>query len=373
MIRILTWVVLAVAVAGGLGFWYYRTNGSPPPQYRTAPVERVPLMASIAATGTIQPEEVIDVGAQVAGRIERFGLDPRDRCLREGLAVAAVLPRPAVPAALALLALVPTQSINYMSPVNEGTILAQIDSSLFQTRVDRAHADLLRARADLLQAQAKYHQTEREWERAQGLLARKAIAPSDYDLAHSEYDTAQANVQVMRSAIAQAESALNEAKINLGYTTIRSPVKGVIISRRVNIGQTVVASLNAPSLFLIAKDLTKLQVWAQVNEADIGQIRPGQLVYFTVDSVPYERFVGHVAPDQPRLDASMTQNVVTYTAVINTDNSHHKLKPYQTASLNFVTGQRESTLVVPNAALRWRPQPQYVAPAHRAAFLKSQG
>ena len=157
------------------------------------------------------------------------------------------------------------------------------------------------------------------------------ISDADYDIALADYDTARSALAVGEASVVQAEAALRQAEINLGYTTIRSPVKGVIVDRRVNIGQTVVASLNAPSLFLIAKDLTRMQVWASVNEADIGRIRAGQTVRFTVDAFPGETFVGEVA--QVRLNATMTQNVVTYTVVVTADNPEGRLLPYLTANL----------------------------------------
>src|SRR5262249_42173603 len=150
---------------------------------------------------------------------------------------------------------------------------------------------------------------------------------------------------------------------------IKSPVDGVIVDRRVNVGQTVVSSLNAPSLFLIAKDLRRMQVWASVNEADIGQIQKGQQVRFTVDAYPNEVFKGEVA--QVRLNASMTQNVVTYTVVVNTDNTSGKLLPYLTANLQFIVSEKSSTLLVPKAALRWRPQANQVHPDIRDKFVKS--
>jgi HlyD family secretion protein len=157
------------------------------------------------------------------------------------------------------------------------------------------------------------------------------------------------------------QANLRRAQTNLGYCTIKSPVDGIIIDRRVNVGQTVVSSLNTPSLFLIAKDLKRMQVWASVNEADIGQIHSGQSVRFTVDAYPNQPFEGVVAPDQPRLNASMNQNVVTYTVVVNTDNSNGKLLPYLTADLQFEVARHEKVLYVPNAALRWRPSPERLA------------
>lgn len=159
----------------------------------------------------------------------------------------------------------------------------------------------------------------------------------------------------------QGEAALRQAEINLGYTTIRSPVKGVIVDRRVNVGQTVVASLNAPSLFLIAKDLRRVQVWASVNEADIGRIRVRQAARFTVDAFPGDEFAGEVA--QIRLNATMTQNVVTYTVVVSVDNSSGRLLPYLTANVRFAIEHRADALLVPSAALRWQPAPGQAPPA----------
>jgi HlyD family secretion protein len=156
---------------------------------------------------------------------------------------------------------------------------------------------------------------------------------------------------------------LQRAQQNLSYCTIVSPVRGVIIDRRVNIGQTVVASLNAPSLFLIAKDLKRIQVWVSVNEADIGRIHPGQPVTFTADAHPGVIFTGEVG--KVRLNATMTQNVVTYTVEVNTDNSDGKLLPYLTANVKFIVGDRRDVLVVPNAALRWRPQPEQIVKEYR--------
>jgi len=171
-----------------------------------------------------------------------------------------------------------------------------------------------------------------------------------------------------KASLAQAEAILRRAQRNLGYCTIKSPVKGVIIDRRVNIGQTVVASLNAPSLFLIAKDLTRMQVWVAVNEADIGKIRPGLPVTFTVDAFPGETFRGEVG--KVRLNASMTQNVVTYTVEIVTDNSSGRLLPYLTANVQFELDRRANVLIVPNAALRWRPSAEQVLPEAREAFQR---
>jgi HlyD family secretion protein len=227
-----------------------------------------------------------------------------------------------------------------------------------------------RSEADLEQLKAKYHQAERDLARAQKLEPSGSLAESAYDAYKSAYETAKANVAVgeasilqARASLLQAEAVLRRAQRNLSYCTIKSPVKGVIVDRRVNIGQTVVASLNAPSLFLIAKDLTRMQVWVAVNEADIGKILPGQPVSFTVDAFPGETFRGEVG--KVRLNASMTQNVVTYTVEIITDNASGRLLPYLTANVRFELSRRDDVFMVPNTALRWKPSPEQVASEFR--------
>jgi HlyD family secretion protein len=247
-------------------------------------------------------------------------------------------------------------------------VLAKIDDTVYKAdlasqtaQLEEAKASVVRAQADLGQMQAKLVQAEHDWERAQKLGPSEALAQTQYDQYKAAYDTAKAQVGVGEAAIKQAEAvveqfeaAVDRSKRNLSYCTITSPVKGEIIDRRVNIGQTVVASLNAPSLFLIAKDLTRIEVWSAVNEADIGQIHPGQPVTFTVDAFPGQTFKGEVG--KVRLNAQMTQNVVNYTVEIVTDNSNGKLLPYLTANVNFQVGHREGVLLVPNAALRFTPR-----------------
>jgi HlyD family secretion protein len=342
MKKIIILLILAALVGGGVGTWYVRSSGHQATTFRTAVAKRGNLSATINATGTLEPQEVVDVGAQVAGQVVSFGTDPQD----------------------------PSKPIDYLTQVKKDTVLARIDPQLFQSQVDQAEANLLRAKADLLNMQSKVYQTERDWKRAQALGrgSRGSISDLDYDTAEYTYRSANSALGVGKSAVKQAEASLNQAKINLGYTTIKSPVKGVIIDRRVNIGQTVVSSLNAPSLFLLAKDLTKMQVWASVNEADIGQIQPKQKVHFGVDALPGRVFHGEVY--QVRLNATMTQNVVTYTVVVTADNSDLKLKPYLTANVEFEVSDLKNVLLVPNAALRFKPAVPQVAPDIRPAFAK---
>ncbi|MCE5269011.1 MAG: efflux RND transporter periplasmic adaptor subunit [Planctomycetaceae bacterium] len=337
-------ILLVVLVAAGGGAAYYTTNylsAEPSATFRTATVKKDTLLVTIGATGTAEPEDLINVGAQVAGRIESFGRDPYDAAKR----------------------------VDYCTAVEEGTVLANIDPTMYKAQHDQAVAAVARAKADLVQLQAKCNQTEQEWKRARSLKPTQAIADTDYDLARANYLTAQANVEVGKAAIKQSEAELEIAKANLDYTVIKSPVRGVIIARRVNVGQTVVAALNAPSLFLLAKDLRRMQIWASVNEADIGRIHPGQPVRFTLATYPGETFEGKVV--QIRLNAQSTQNVVTYTVVVSTDNPptpeypYGKLLPYMTTDVRFEVERQPDVLLVPNAALRWRPQPLQIVPEYQ--------
>jgi len=328
-------VVLAVAAGVGIVFWHARSE--PKLIFSTATLNRGDLIATINSTGTIEPVEVVDVGAQVAGLIRSFGKDKNGN------------------------------TIDYGSIVEEGTILAKIDESVYAADLAQAKAQLekdkageLSAAANLEQMKARLVVDKANWERADALLRRKMLAPADFDSAKANYEISKANVSVGEATLAQAKASivqsramLDKAQRNLDFCTIKSPVKGVIIDRRVNIGQTVVSSLNAPSLFLIARDLTKMQIWVAVNEADVGRIVPGTPVTFTCDAFPGQEFNGTAG--KVRLNATMTQNVVMYTVEVNTENPQNILLPYLTANVRFVVGRESNALLVPNAALRWSP------------------
>jgi HlyD family secretion protein len=336
-------VIIVLAVVGCLGMWRLRSKGNQDSMLRTAQVKRGELLATISATGTVEPTEVVDVGAQVGGLIKTFGRDKNGK------------------------------TIDYATVVEEGTVLAKIDDSLYAAALETAKAQCQQASANnasadanVLQMKAKLLQAQQDWDRAKKLGPSDALAQSAYDQYHANYEVAKANlaaaeaaVEQSKAALAQARATLTTARINLGYCTITSPVKGVIIDRRVNIGQTVVASLSAPSLFLLAKDLRRITIWVSVNEADIGSIYKGQPVTFTVDALPNRQFNGEVG--KIRLNATMTQNVVTYNVEVNTNNDDGKLLPYLTANARFITGRREDVLLVPNAALRWSPRPDQIA------------
>lgn len=386
MTRTIRNLVIILCATAGLAAavpvsWHWYKGNASEPLFRTDHPTRASLVATIIATGTIEPEEVIDVGAQVAGQILSFGQDPTD----------------------------PKRTIDYGTAVEQGTVLARIDDSLYAPEVAIARADLglcladvRREESELAQAQSALHKVERDWERTKRLATAKSISQNDYDaeqnaweMAKAAIPAAEADLEKTKQAVEKARGTLGKAEKNLGYCTIKSPVKGIIIDRRVNVGQTVVSSLNAPSLFLIAKDLRRLQVWVSVNESDIGNIYSGQQASFTVDAYPADVFHGTVG--QIRLNATMTQNVVTYTVVVNVDNEEGKLDPfatanaaqagvtqgtrnrkevpagdkllpYLTANLQFKVDERTDALLVPNAALHYRPQPAQVSPDHRALY-----
>jgi HlyD family secretion protein len=255
--------------------------------------------------------------------------------------------------------------------------LARLDDAVYaadlaqaEAQVQSATAGIRKSEADLAQATARHEQAARDWKRAQDVGPSEALSQAVFDGYQSAFETTRAAVAVAEAAIAQAKAQLEvteaqrrKAKRNLDFCTIRTPVTGVVIDRRVNIGQTVVASLNAPSLFLLAKDLTRLQVWAQVNEADIGRIRSGQKTRLSVDAFPGESFEGAV--EKVRLNASMSQNVVTYTVEVSLDNREGKLLPYLTASVQFEINRKPGVLLVPSSALRWTPSAEQISPAHR--------
>jgi HlyD family secretion protein len=337
-------IVLLTGLAGVIGVgaaWYVHETADQPSTFRTVSVDRGNLLATINATAVIEAEEVVDVGAQIAGMVQAFGHDLQDS----------------------------TKNIDYGSHVEVGTVLAQIDPALYKASLHQAQANLDNSLAMLEQAKTNLKLSQLNWDRAQTLHERKVMTQADYDTAQADLETKKPALAAALAAVEQAKANLETAQTNLNYCTITSPVKGVIVDRRVNMGQTVVSSLSAPSLFLIARDLTRMQLWASVNEADIGQIHPGQPVQFTVDAFANTTFRGEVS--QIRLNANMTQNVVTYTVVVTTDNSSGRLLPYMTANVKFEVAKRTKVLLVPSAALRWKPQPNQVVADARESFGKS--
>lgn len=344
---VLICLIIVVLIASGIVTYFYYNSQCDSVFYKTAKIQRGDLTAAITATGTVEPEELINVGAQIAGQILSFGKDDNGK------------------------------SIDYGSRVVENMVLAKIDDSLYMAetaqataQVEQAKAAVKRAEADLEQMKSKMELALRDWNRAKKLRPAEVLAESAFDSFRAAHDSAKANIGVAEAAILQSkgalaysEAVLKRAQRNLSYCTIKSPVNGIVIDRRVNIGQTVVSSLNAPSLFLIAKDLKRMQLWVAVNEADIGKIYCNQPVSFTVDAFPGKKFTGEVS--KVRLNASMTQNVVTYTVEVNTDNSKGELLPYLTANVQFEISHSDNVLTVPNIALRWMPKLDMVDEQYR--------
>ena len=342
--------VLALLVWGSCALYRHYNTPQEKLSFQSEKVGRGDLRSTISASGTIEPEELINVGAQVNGKIMKFGTDADGKV------------------------------IDYGSRIKAGSVLAQIDDVLYEAEVRQAKAAKLQAEAAIRSAQANIavskadlQLAEQNWTRAKELFPKKAMSRSDYDHASAQYASARARIGVTeaslaqaRSQLASAEAALLKAERNLNYCVITSPVDGVIIDRRVSVGQTVVSNMSASSIFLIAKDLKKMQVWASVNEADIGDIRVGMPVIFTVDTFPGRRFSGTVL--KVRLNATMSQNVVTYVVEIATDNKDGILLPYLTANVRFIKASRTNVLTVSNAALRFQPEPAMVAPEFASRY-----
>jgi HlyD family secretion protein len=292
--------------------------------FESAEATRGPIAARVTATGTLSPLVEVQVGSQVSGRIQELLAD-------------------------------------FNSPVTRGQVIARIDPRLFETEVARARANLAAAEAAVARAGADLTDARLKHERAAGLHARGMGAKADADTALATFEAASAALASARASREQARAALEQAETNLGYTTIVSPIDGVVISRDVDVGQTVAAALQTPTLFTIAEDLRKMEVHTHVAEADVGRLRPGMAVEFGVDAWPGERFHGVVK--EVRYAPQTVQNVVTYDAVVSVDNPELKLRPGMTAEVVFLVEARQDALRVPNAALRFVPPPELLAEA----------
>jgi HlyD family secretion protein len=293
----------------------------PTANVETAKIERGDIAHTIIATGTVRPEELVEVGSQVTGMIAAFGCDSDS----------------------------PQRSLDCGSRVRKGEMLAQIDPTIYQAQVDYATASLLKAKADVAQNEARHRQTELDWKRAEKLLPDRAISNTDYDLALTNVRVMEASMAASRAEVQQNEATLRIAETNLAYTTIKSPIDGIVVDRRVAIGQTVVASFNAPGLFLLAKESQQVQVWASVDEADIGYIHSGLPVRFTVNAHGDQVFEGRVT--QIRLNPTRREDAVSYTVVVEANASGNML-PYMTANLQFEVDRRPNVLLISNDALQ---------------------
>ncbi|HEV2435510.1 MAG TPA: efflux RND transporter periplasmic adaptor subunit [Verrucomicrobiae bacterium] len=299
------WVfIVAVVVMGlGSGIWYWQHSRDDSPQYETVAIQRGDILQVVTATGALNPVTNVTVGCQVSGRISKLYVD-------------------------------------YNSQVKADQLIAEIDPRTYQAQVDQATADLANAKANLELQQV-------EARRSSDLFTNKLISGSDYDTAIANLHEAEATVQIK-------EAALSNAQANLSYCKIYSPVNGVVISRNVDVGQTVAASLQSPTLFQIANSLTEMQIDANVDEADIGGVKEGQNVDFTVDAYPNRTFHGIVT--QVRNAPTTLNNVVTYDTVIGVPNPDLKLKPGMTATVSIIVADHKNVLEIPNAVLRFQPQ-----------------
>lgn len=318
LLKTLWWVLgLAAVLSAGYFAWLkFGKSEKPPVQYDTVQLERGNVVARVTATGTLSALVTVQVGSQVSGRIQELYAD-------------------------------------FNSPVKKGQKLAKLDPRSFQASIMQASASLSSARGNHAKAQAQAANTKLQYERAKQLSEKKLIAESELDTARANMLVSQADILTTQASIEMASANLNQARINLAYTDIISPVDGIVISRAVDVGQTVAASLQAPVIFTIAEDLRKMQVNTSVAEADVGKLEPQMPATFTVDAFPNIQFKGTVR--QIRNAPVTVQNVVTYDAVIDVDNPDLKLRPGMTATVTFTYANREAVLRVPNSALRWKP------------------
>lgn len=338
-LRKIVFLIALAAVVAGLWYGWQSLKPKEPVPFRTVKAVKRDVVRAIDATGTVEPEDLVDVGARVSGEIVSFGKDVNGKV------------------------------VDYGSEVREGEMLALVDDQIPKSDLLEADAKLAQAKASQVVCEAKLKKAERDWQRAERLGVTEALSKSAYDSYLSAWESAKAELEVAKATVVQAEAAKSTAQRNLEYCVIKAPVNGVIIDRKVNIGQTVVSNMSASSLFLIAKDLKKMEVWASVNEADIGEIRPGMDVSFTVDAFPNDVFHGKVG--KIRLNATMTQNVVTYIVEVITDNEDGKLLPYLTANLKFELESAKHVLAVPSAALRYAPEADMIDPAADPEALKA--
>lgn len=336
-----------VVLGGGAAAWYFwpGNNGNSVTTFSTVEVVRDNFVNKVQATGTLEPQELVDVGAQVTGEIKEFGVD------------------------------LAGNRVDYGSEVKAGQLLARIDDTIVELDIKRAEASVAQANAQILTAKANISQAEvnkkkadRDLERAKKLGVGDALSQMDYDQYLTQAENAAASLESAQAQLANAEAQLQSANAmleselrNRDYTRITTPVDGTIVVRQVNVGQTVVSNMSATTLFLVARDLTKMQIWASVNEADIAKVHAGQEVRYTVDALPNENFTGVVNKIRP--NATMSSNVVTYIVEVDIENPDRKLLPYMSANANFIVKEVKDCLMVPEAAFDFHPTKEQVDPA----------
>ena len=321
MKKVLMVLVLVGAGITAYGYLAYNTTEFVP-EVQTVTLTRGTIVDTVGATGALEAVTTVDVGSQVSGTIQSLFVD-------------------------------------FNSIVREGEVIMRLDPSLFETQVEQARANLIRAEADTERLCVALDDASVQHNRAEDLAARQLISETEREAAEVAVRSAEAQLRSSEAAVTQARASLNQNEVNLEHTVIRAPIDGIVISRLVDVGQTVAASLQAPELFVIAADLTEMRVIANIDESDIGRIRPDQRVTFSVDAYPGEEFEGVVS--QIRLEPVVTQNVVTYATVIDAPNPDLRLKPGMTATVTLEVARRMGVLRIPNAALRFRPTTEMFA------------
>ncbi len=309
-------VVLAVVAGAILGWTMLRDQKNGLPKYRLEKLAKGDIEAVVTTSGTVNPITKVEVGSQVSGKIAKLMVD-------------------------------------YNSQVKEGQILAELDLLTFESRVKQSEANYSSSKASLEKAKVTLANLQRQYERSLSLFEKDLISFEEKDTAEANYLGAKTDLQSAEARLQQAASQLDQSKLDLSYAIIRSPIDGVVISRNMNVGQTVQASFTAPKIFEIANDLSKMQVECDVDEADVGKVKEGQNVRFTVDAFPESTFNGLVK--QVRFSPTVTQNVVTYTTIVDAANPELKLRPGMTATVSIITGEAKDVLRVPNGALRFTP------------------
>jgi HlyD family secretion protein len=313
--------VLVLLIAAGVGY-YRSTHGEETPTMVTAPVTSGDVIETVDATGTLQAVTTVQVGTQVSGTIKALHAD-------------------------------------FNSRVRRGQVIAELEPSLFEAQVEQARASLVRLEAEASRAAVQREDAQRKLRRAQELAERQLIPATELEAAEMTARQADASVRAADAQVVQAQASLNQSQVNLTHTIITAPIDGIVISRNVDVGQTVAASMQAPTLFVIARDLAEMQVNASIAESDIGRIQAGQSVSFRVDAYPGEVFAGRVS--QVRLEPVVQQNVVSYVTTIDVPNRDLKLKPGMTANVTVEIAHLTNVLRVPNAALRVRPSDEMAA------------
>ena len=324
--RIAVAVAALALAAAGIWYWAQRDPAVENGGYRTAQVQRGDIRVAISATGTLAAISTVDVGSEISGRVTEVLVDFNDR-------------------------------------VERGQVIARIDPSTYEAQIAQGAASVASARANLVGAQAALRNAQADYARKAQLVDQKLVARSDADLARAARDQAQAQVASAQAQINQQLASTQTTRLNLGRTVIRAPVDGVVLTRTVEPGQTVAASLQAPVLFQIAEDLSKMEIVLAIDEADIGQVKAGQSVSFNVDAFPDRQFRGVV--QQVRLSATNTNNVITYPVVVTVDNADQALLPGLTVNAEIEVSRRENVLLVPNTALRFKPAEDDAATAAR--------